>query len=112
MLALEANLLFEMGAVDDGNSDSVGSTLFCAGTAGGATCAGGAVDDGNAAGTGVSFLTAFTAAGTATTSAGDWVWVSVGMRKKESSRALEKAPEKAIQAISTQRSRTPSTMTE
>ena len=73
MLALEAKALFEMGALDDGNSDSVGSTCFCACAAGGATCAGGAVDDGNVAGTGVSFLTAFTFAGTATTSAGDWV---------------------------------------
>ncbi len=73
MLALEAKALFEMGAVDDGNSDSVGSTLFCAGAAGGATCAGGAVDDGNTAGTGMSFLTAFTAAGTATTCAASWV---------------------------------------
>jgi hypothetical protein len=75
MLALEAKALFEMGAADDGNSDSVGSTLFCvvAGAAGGATCAGAAVDDGNVAGTGVSFLTAFAAAGTATTCAASWV---------------------------------------
>ncbi len=80
MLALEAKALFEMGAADEGNSDSVGTTLFCvvAGAAGGATCAGAAVDDGNVAGTGVSF----TAAGTATTSAGDWVWVSINMRKE------------------------------
>jgi hypothetical protein len=74
MLALEANALFEIGAFDDGKSDSVGSTCFrfCA-CACGATCTGGAVVDGNVAGTGVSVLTAFAAAGTATTSAGLWV---------------------------------------
>lgn len=79
MFALEAKALFEMGAVDDGNSDSVGSTCFCtAGAGAGATvpvngggsaaCAGGTVDFGNAA-------------GTATTSAGSWVWVSIDMQE-------------------------------
>jgi hypothetical protein len=91
MLALEAKALLEMGAVDDGSSDSAGSTCFVSVwlPCGASLCRCLDVDDGNVAGTtGVSLLDCRDSYHFCRLLG---ISISVGMRKDGASRAREGA---------------------